>query len=95
MIMLNKSIKTMQNCVIWIQTALLFRLKLNIFYEDIANDVKKWFDTSNYSEYDKRPLSIGINKKVIDFFKDELGGTIVIEFVGWYLMYDRKRAKET
>ena len=35
-----------------------------------------------YSEYDKRPLPIGINKKVIDFFKDELGGTIVIEFVG-------------
>ena len=45
MIILNESIKTMQNCVIWIQTALLFRLKLNIFYEDIANDVKKWFDT--------------------------------------------------
>ena len=82
MIILNKSIKTMQNCVIWIQTALLFRLKLNIFDEDVANDVKKWFDTSNYSEYDKRPLPIGINKKVIDFFKDELGGTIVIEFVG-------------
>ena len=48
-----------------------------------------------YSEYDKRPLPIGINKKEIDFFKDELGGTIVIEFVGLYLMYVRKRAKGT
>ena len=30
---------------------------------DIANNVKKWFDTSNYDESDKRPLLIGKNKK--------------------------------
>ena len=42
------------------------------FYEDIANDVERWFDISNYDEEDKRPLIIRKNKKVIDLFKDEL-----------------------
>ena len=41
------------------------------FYKDIANDVEKWFDTSNYNEDDKRPLPIGKNKKAIGPFKDE------------------------
>ena len=34
-------------------------------YKDIANDVEKWFDTSNYDKDDKRPLPIGENKKVV------------------------------
>ena len=50
------------------------------FSEDIANDVERWFDTSNYDENDKRPLSIGMNKKVISLFKDELGVKIITEF---------------
>ena len=41
------------------------------FYKDIANDVEKWLDTSNYDENDKRPPPIGKNKKVIGLFKDE------------------------
>ena len=49
-------------------------IKTEDFYKDIANDVEKWFDTSNYSENDKRPRLIGKNKKVIGLFKDELGG---------------------
>ena len=52
------------------------------FYEDIANDVKKLFDTSNFNENDKRPLPIGENKKVIGLFKDELEKKIMKEFVG-------------
>ena len=52
------------------------------FYKDIANDVEKWFDTSNYDESNKRPLPIGKNKKRIGLFKDELGGKTMIEFVG-------------
>ena len=51
------------------------------FFEDIADDVTKWFDTSNYDENDKRPLPIGMNKKVYGFFKNELGGKIMKEFV--------------
>ena len=41
------------------------------FFEDISNDVEKWFDTSNYDKNDKRPLPIGKNKKLPSFFKDE------------------------
>ena len=40
------------------------------FFEDIADDVTKWFDTSNYDENDKIPLPMGMNKKVYGFFKD-------------------------
>ena len=47
------------------------------FQEDIANDVDKWFDTSNYDKNDNRLLPIGKNKKVIGMFKDELGGKII------------------
>ena len=50
------------------------------FFEDIINDVKRWFDTSNYYQNNKRPLQIGVNKKVIGMFKDELGGKIMKEF---------------
>ena len=50
------------------------------FFEDINNDVERWFDTSNYDENHKRPLQIGVNKKVIGMFKDELGGKIMKEF---------------
>ena len=37
----------MQNYATWIQAAFLFTLKQD-FYEDIADDVEKRFDTSNY-----------------------------------------------
>ena len=49
------------------------------FFEDIADDVERWFDTSNYDYNDKRPLPMGENKKRLSFFKDELGGKIIIE----------------
>ena len=55
-------------------------IKTKDFYKDIADDVERWFDTSNYDEKDKRPLPIGKNNKVIGLFKDELGGKIMIEF---------------
>ena len=50
------------------------------FFEDINNDVERWFDTSNYDKNDKRPLQTGMNKKVIGMFKDELGGKIMKGF---------------
>ena len=59
----------------------IIHIKTEDFYEDVANDVEKWFDTSNYDENDKRLLPIGINKKVIRKFKDELGGKIMKKFV--------------
>ena len=42
-------------------------------FQNISNDVEKWFDTSKYNKNDKRPLPIGKNKKIPDVFKDELG----------------------
>ena len=54
-------------------------IKTEDFYKDIANDVEKRYDTSNYEV--NRPLPTGKNKKVIDLMKDELGGKIVTEFV--------------
>ena len=78
MITLNQSMVIKQNYVILILIALLFITEY--FFEDISNDVEVWYDTSNYDENDKRPLSIGKNKKVIGLFKDELGVTIMKEF---------------
>ena len=57
-------------------------IKTEGFYEDFANDVEKWLDTSSHDKDDKRPLPIGKNKKVIGFFKGELGGKIMKGFVG-------------
>ena len=54
-------------------------IKTEDFYEDIANDIKKRFDTSNY-EVD-RPLPTRKNKKKIGLMKDELGGMIMKEFI--------------
>ena len=57
----------------------IMNIKTEDFYKDIANDVEKRFDTSNY-EVD-RPLPTGKNKKVIGLMKDELGGRVITEFV--------------
>ena len=57
----------------------VMNIKTEDFYKDIANDVEKRFDTSNY-EVD-RPLPTGKNKKVIGLMKDELGGRIMTEFI--------------
>ena len=51
-------------------------------YADIRNDVKKWFDTSNFDKNDNKPLLIGENKKVLGKLKFELGGKIISEFCG-------------
>ena len=57
----------------------IMNIKTEDFYKDIANDVEKRFDTSNY-EVDG-PSPTGKNKNVIGFMKDELGGKIITEFV--------------
>ena len=57
----------------------IINIKTKDVYEDIADDVKKRFDTSSYEV--NRPLTAGENKKVIGLKKDELGGKIMTEFV--------------
>ena len=99
MTILNQSMKTEQNCVTRILITLLFSLKPKNFFEDISNDVERWFDTSNYDKNDKRPLPIGKNKKVPGLFKDELRANIMTEVVAprpktyAYLMDDGSNTK--
>ena len=57
----------------------VMNIKTEDFCKDIANDVEKRFDTSNYEV--NRPLPTGKNKKVIALMKDELGGKVITEFV--------------
>ena len=67
-------------------------IKTGDVYKDIASDVERKFDTSNYEV--NRPLPTGKNKKVIGLMKDELGGKIITKFVAFrpktfsYLMDD-------
>ena len=76
----------------------IINIKTEDFYKNIANDVEKRFDTSNYEV--NRPLSTGKNKKVIGLMKDELGGKIITEFVTLrpktysYLINDCKEDKK-
>ena len=58
---------------------LIYNIKTEDFYADIANDIPVRFDTSGYCP--NQPLPIGLNKKVIRSMKDELGGAIMTEFV--------------
>ena len=55
-------------------------IKTDDIYKDIAEYVKTRSDTLNY-ELD-RPLPKGKNKKVIELMKYELGGKIMVKFVG-------------
>ena len=77
-------------------------IKTEDFCEDIANDVEKRINTSNYEV--NRPLPIGKNTKVTGLTKDESGGKIMTEFAALrpkkysYLMDDGnsdKKAKGT
>ena len=74
------------------------------FYKDIAMNVKRRFDISGYDNNDRRPLPIGINKKIIGMFKEELNGKIMAKLCGprsktyAYKMDDdieKKKAKRT
>ena len=51
-----------QLCYIDIDSFVIY-FKTEYFYKNIANDVERWFDTSNYDKNDKRPPPLGKNKK--------------------------------
>ena len=48
----------------------IVKIKIEDVYKDIASDVEKRFDISNYEA--ERPLSKGKNKKVTGLMKDKL-----------------------
>ena len=59
--------------------SLVYHIKTEAFYSNIAGNVKERFDTSGFTE--SRPLPICENKKVIGLMKDELRGKIMTGFV--------------
>ena len=77
----------------------IMQIKTEYLNKDIANDVEKKYDTSDYMC--ERPLPVGKNKKVIGLMKDELGGKIMKEFAGSrpkcyaYLMDDGRIDKKS
>ena len=76
-IILYQSMETAKFCYTDTDSFIIY-IKTEHFFEDISNDVEKWFDTSNYNKKDKIPLPVGKNKKVPGLFKDELGGKIMV-----------------
>ena len=59
--------------------SLIYSIKTEDFYKDIADNVEARFETSGYVL--DRPLPVGLNKKVVGLMKDEPGGEIMREFV--------------
>ena len=76
----------------------IINIKTEDFHKDIADDVEKRFDTSNYEC--NGPLPAGKNEKVIGLMKDKLGGKNMTEFVALspktysYLMDDDNTGKK-
>ena len=71
----------------------IINVKAEDLYEDIANDVEKRFNTSNYNI--NRALPTGKNKKVIELMKHEIGGKVMTEFVAlkpktYFCLTDKK-----
>ena len=58
----------------------VIEVKTKDLYTDISDDVKKWYDTSNYDKNHNRPLPIGMNKKIPNLFKNELREKIMTKF---------------
>ena len=50
--------------------SLVYHIKTKNFYTDIADDVQTRFYTYGYIP--DRPLTVGLNKKIIGLMKDEL-----------------------
>ena len=61
--------------------SLIYDIRTEDFYKDIADNVENRFDISGYRNDGSRPLPVGKNKKVIGLMKDELGGEIMSEFI--------------
>ena len=59
--------------------SIVYHIKTDDFYSDIADDIPTRFNTSSYTP--DCPLPINLNKKVIGLMKDELGGAMMTEFV--------------
>ena len=62
--------------------SLMYQIKTDDFYADISEDIRSKFDTSDYPPNHESGILVGVNKKVIGMFKDEVGGKQITHFVG-------------
>ena len=62
--------------------SLMYEIHTDDFYEDISEDIRTKFDTSDYPQDHKSGILTGVNKKVIGMFKDEVAGRQITHFVG-------------
>ena len=80
--------------------SLMYEIKTEDFYKDISGDVKDRFDTSDYPPNHPSGIPIGVNKKVLGMFKDEVAGRCIEEFVGLraklysYKMFEGEESKK-
>ena len=80
--------------------SLMYEIETEDFYKDISHDVKDRFDTSNYPLNHPSGIPTGCNKKILGKFKDEVGGRIIEEFVGFraklysYKMFEGEENKK-
>lgn len=59
----------------------LYSIEATDIYEDIKSNFQQYFDTSNYTENNQYNI-VPRNKKIPGLFKDEMGGQLIVEFVG-------------
>lgn len=59
----------------------IYHIQTKNYYKDLKRYLLPYFDTSNYRIDNEQHLPIQ-NKKVPGLFKDEMGGKMIIEFVG-------------
>ena len=62
--------------------SLMYEIKTKDFYKDISADIEAKFDTSAYPPNHPSGIPVGINKKVIGMFKDEVEGKQITHFIG-------------
>ena len=61
---------------------LMYEIKTVNFCKDIAKDIKKKFNTSDYPPDHPSKIETEVNKNVIDKFKDEPAGKQITHLVG-------------
>ena len=80
--------------------SLMYEIETKDFYKDISADVRRRFDTSDYTPDHPSGIPSGFNKKVLGKFKDEAAGKVIDEFVGLraklysYKMLEGKESKK-
>ena len=62
--------------------SLMYEIRTEDFYKDIAQDIESKFDTSDYPKEHPSGILTGVNKKVIGMFKDEVAGKQITHFIG-------------